>query len=127
RTDPTGHKYSYTYDAHGNLTQIMDQALSTHVDFGPDGAGRVLWKTDPYSTLSSALHTSVRTDYTYDGNDNVTSVQIGTNPAPGVIATSPSTAPVTAPTTVGFPCFTTSINIQESIANAADVLVVIKA
>lgn len=81
KTDPTGHKYTYTYDSHGNLTQILDQALSTHVDFGPDDAGRVLSKTDPYSTLSPTLQTSVITTYTYDENDNVTSVQIGENPA----------------------------------------------
>jgi RHS repeat-associated protein len=81
RTDPTGHKYVYTYDNHGNPTQIMDQALSTHVDLGPDGAGRVRWKTDPYTTLSPTLQRSVTTSYAYDENDNVASVQIGTNPA----------------------------------------------
>ena len=36
-----------------------------------------------------------------------------TKPAPGVIATRPTTAPVQAPTMVGFPNRTFSINIQE--------------
>ena len=52
---------------------------------------------------------------------------IETNPAPGVIATNPTTAPVAAPSIVGFPCAIFSISIQESIAVAADVLVVINA
>ena len=81
RTDPTGHKYIYAYNSHGNLTQVLDDALKTHVDFVPDGAGRVLSKTDPYSTLSPTLQTSVSTVYTYDENDNVTSVKVGSNPA----------------------------------------------
>ena len=48
----------------------------------------------------------------------------GTNPAPGVIATRPSTAPVQAPTTVGLPSRIISIAIQERSPQAADVLVV---
>ena len=37
---------------------------------------------------------------------------IGTNPAPGVIATNPTTAPVAAPNTVGFPWSLFSISIH---------------
>ena len=80
RRDPTGHTFTYVYDARGNLRQITDTALNTHVDFQPDGAGRVISKTDPYSVLSSTLQTSVSTNYTHDENDNMTSVRIGTNP-----------------------------------------------
>ena len=50
-----------------------------------------------------------------------------TKPAPGVIATKPTTAPEQAPTTEGLPIIIFSIIIQESIAAAAAVLVVIKA
>jgi RHS repeat-associated protein len=81
RTEPTGHRYIYAYDNHGNLKSIQDRELSTQVDFLPDGAGRVEWKTDPFSVLSPTLQTSVKTVYTHDENDNVTSVQVGTNPA----------------------------------------------
>ncbi len=81
RTDPTGHKFAYTYDGSGNLTQITDEALSTHVDFTPDGAGRVLSKTDPYAVLSPTNQQSVGTIYAYDENDNVTSVKVGSKPA----------------------------------------------
>src|SRR5262245_54013103 len=51
----------------------------------------------------------------------------GTNPAAGVIATRPATAPVTAPRAVGLPCFHASIAIQASAAAAAAVLVDAKA
>ena len=50
-----------------------------------------------------------------------------TKPAPGVIATKPTTAPVQAPTTVGLPMTSFSINIHDSIALAAAVFVVNKA
>ena len=53
--------------------------------------------------------------------------QIGTNPAPGVIATRPTTRPVDAPTRVGFPSFITSIIIHESIALALAIAVVMNA
>ena len=53
--------------------------------------------------------------------------QTGTNPAPGVIATSPITRPVDAPTSVGFPSRMTSISIQVSKAHAEEILLVIKA
>ena len=53
--------------------------------------------------------------------------QIGTNPAPGVIATSPTTRPVDAPTSVGFPSLIVSMTIQESSAVAAEIDVVINA
>ncbi len=51
--------------------------------------------------------------------------QIGTKPAPGVIATRPITAPVEAPASVGLLLLVFSISIQESIAAAQAVLVVI--
>src|SRR5687767_11327386 len=41
-----------------------------------------------------------------------------TNPAAGVMATSPATAPVAAPIVVGFPCFITSGISQPSTAAA---------
>ena len=44
--------------------------------------------------------------------------QIGTKPAPGVIATSPTTRPVEAPTKVGFSSFITSISIHDIMALA---------
>jgi len=50
-----------------------------------------------------------------------------TNPAPGVIDTRPTTAPVAAPNKVGFLYRIYSIKIHESIAEAAAVFVVIKA
>ena len=53
--------------------------------------------------------------------------QIGTYPAPGVMATSPTTIPVTLPTSVGFPLIHISIPIHDSIPAAADKPVVIKA
>ena len=46
-----------------------------------------------------------------------------TNPAAGVIATSPATAPEAMPSTVGFSVCTHSMNIQASAAAAAEVLV----
>ena len=51
----------------------------------------------------------------------------GTKPAPGVMATSPITRPVDAPTSVGFPSRITSISIQVSSAQAEEILLVIKA
>ena len=53
--------------------------------------------------------------------------QIGTNPAPGVMATRPTTRPVQAPTSVGLPSFTVSMSIQDRRAVAADTDVVINA
>ena len=53
--------------------------------------------------------------------------QIGTKPAPGVMATRPMTPPVQAPITVGFPVLIVSISIQESMPAAAEVFVVIRA
>ena len=53
--------------------------------------------------------------------------QIGTKPAPGVIATSPTTSPVAAPTKVVFPFFIVSINIQDNNAAAAEMAEVINA
>src|SRR5262245_16046193 len=50
-----------------------------------------------------------------------------TKPAAGVMATSPATAPVAAPSTVGFPRSIHSVNIQPSAAAAAAVLVARKA
>ena len=53
--------------------------------------------------------------------------QIGTNPAPGVMATNPTTRPVDAPTKVGFPLFITSKSIHESKAAAEEIAEVINA
>ena len=53
--------------------------------------------------------------------------QIGTKPAPGVIATKPTTIPVETPARVIFPVRSFSISIHESIAAAQAVLVVINA
>ena len=53
--------------------------------------------------------------------------QIGTNPAPGVIATKPTTRPVAAPTNVDFPLCNTSKSIHESNATAAEIADVINA
>ncbi len=50
-----------------------------------------------------------------------------TNPAAGVIATRPATAPDAAPSTVGLPRDIHSVNIQPSAAAAAAVLVVMNA
>src|SRR3989338_8528602 len=50
-----------------------------------------------------------------------------TKPEAGVIATSPATAPEAAPSTVGLPRLTHSVNIQPSAAAAAAVLVARKA
>src|SRR5437773_9221431 len=46
-----------------------------------------------------------------------------TNPEAGVIATRPATAPLAAPSTVGFPLTTHSAYIQDSVAAAVAVLV----
>src|SRR5699024_5064236 len=53
--------------------------------------------------------------------------QIGTKPAPGVMATRPTTRPVEAPTSVGLPDLITSIAIQDKSAAAAEMAEVIKA
>src|SRR5574341_115791 len=50
-----------------------------------------------------------------------------TNPAAGVIATSPATAPLAAPSTVGFPRYAHSTNIQVSAAAAVALFVATKA
>src|SRR4029450_6055464 len=50
-----------------------------------------------------------------------------TKPAPGVIATSPATAPLAAPSMVGFPEWFHSANNHASAAVAAAVLVVTNA
>src|SRR5437667_10817618 len=50
-----------------------------------------------------------------------------TNPDPGVIATSPATAPEAAPSTVGLPRALHSVNIHPSAAAAVAVLVTTKA
>ncbi len=52
---------------------------------------------------------------------------IATKPAPGVMATNPTTAPIQKPRTDGFFPLSTSKNIQDSPAAAAAVLVVAKA
>src|SRR6185312_13903889 len=52
---------------------------------------------------------------------------MATNPAAGVIATRPTTAPIQNPSTEGFFPFNTSKDIQESPAAAAAVFVVAKA
>jgi hypothetical protein len=52
---------------------------------------------------------------------------MATNPAPGVMATRPTTAPIQNPRTEGFLPFTTSKNIQLRPAAAAAVLVVANA
>ena len=51
----------------------------------------------------------------------ITAAQIGTKPAPGVMATRPITRPVEAPTPVGLPEVIFSIKSQESMAAAAAV------
>ena len=50
-----------------------------------------------------------------------------TNPAAGVIATSPATAPDASPKTVGFLEYSHSVNIQTTAATAVAVFVLIKA
>src|SRR2546426_12655684 len=50
-----------------------------------------------------------------------------TNPDAGVMATRPATAPEAAPSTVGLPRLIHSVNIQPSAAEAAPVLVAVKA
>src|ERR1700736_241589 len=50
-----------------------------------------------------------------------------TNPAAGVMATRPATAPEAAPSTVGLPRDDHSVNIQPSAAAAVAVLVVMNA
>src|SRR5262249_53016069 len=50
-----------------------------------------------------------------------------TNPAAGVTATSPATAPDAAPSTVGFPRELHSVNIHPSAAAADAVFVVVNA
>src|SRR6185436_13777140 len=50
-----------------------------------------------------------------------------TNPAAGVTATSPATAPEAPPSIVGLPCLIHSAAIQPSVAAAAAVLVLTKA
>src|SRR5262249_60169008 len=51
----------------------------------------------------------------------------GTKPEAGVMATRPATAPLAAPSTVGFPLWSHSADIQESAAAAVAVLVATKA
>ena len=76
-TDPTGHSITYTYgdNRHYFPTKIADNALSTSLDYTYDGAGRRQTQTDQQRP------TSQLTTWIYDNNDNVTSVQINTNPA----------------------------------------------
>ena len=76
-TDPTGHYITYTYGdtRHYLPTKIADSALSTSIDYTYDGAGRRQTQTDQQRP------TSQLTTWVYDNNDNVTSVQINTNPA----------------------------------------------
>src|SRR5215471_6274346 len=50
-----------------------------------------------------------------------------TNPEPGVMATSPATAPETPPSTVGLPCLIHSITSQPTTAAAAPKCVATKA
>jgi len=57
----------------------------------------------------------------------MTAAHIGTNPAPGVIATNPITNPVEAPTKVVFPSENTSISIHDTSPAAAETEVVINA
>ena len=57
----------------------------------------------------------------------INEAQIGTKPAPGVIATSPTTRPVLAPTSVVFLLITVSISIHERSAEAAEIADVINA
>jgi hypothetical protein len=52
---------------------------------------------------------------------------VSTNPAHGVIAASPATAPVTAPSTVACPSVKRSLSSQASIAAAAATWVLITA
>ena len=52
---------------------------------------------------------------------------IGTKPAPGVIATSPTTRPVEQPTNVGLPVLIISITIHETSAAADETADVINA
>lgn len=74
-TDPTSHSVSISYDTHGNVTKINDDALATSVDSTNDNAGRRLTQTDLLRP------TPQLTTWTYDNNDNVTSVQVASNPA----------------------------------------------
>ena len=57
----------------------------------------------------------------------MTAAQMGTNPAPGVMATSPTTSPVQAPTSVVFLLLSASMSIQETKAAAEAVAEVINA
>src|SRR5660397_86057 len=67
----------------------------------------------------------------YDTNDVTKPITIAagilTNPAAGVIATSPATIPVAAPNIVTLPNRRYSISIHASMAAAAEVLVTINA
>ena len=54
-------------------------------------------------------------------------LHVETKPAPGVIATSPATNPVEAPTSENFPVNTFSTSNQDNIAAAAEMCVVTKA
>ena len=80
------------------------------------------------SEIDDAKEMKQEAKYIKDNQEKIINeAHIGTNPAPGVIATNPTTAPVAAPNIVGFPCSIFSISNQESNPIAAEVLVVIKA
>jgi RHS repeat-associated protein len=74
-TDPTSHSVSINYDTNGNVTKINDDALATSMDYTNDNAGSRLTQTDLLRP------TPQLTTWSYDNNDNVTSVQVATNPA----------------------------------------------
>lgn len=76
-TDPTGHSITYTYGdtLHYLPTRISDNALSTYIEYTYDGAGRRRTQTDQQQPTRQV------TTWVYDNNDNVTSVQVGSNPA----------------------------------------------
>lgn len=65
--------------------------------------------------------------YWADKSTNYKDDQIGTNPAPGVIATRPITKPVEAPTKVVFLSFIISSNIHDNNADADAIADVINA
>jgi hypothetical protein len=77
---------SFTYDPDGNVTTHIatgDKNFTVSYNYKPDGSGELTYSEKTY-TRSNGDQVTIRKDYTYDANGNITNIQTTTTitPAP---------------------------------------------
>jgi YD repeat-containing protein len=71
---------SFTYDPDGNVTTHTatgDKNFTVSYNYKPDGSGELTYSEKTY-TRSNGDQVTIRKDYTYDANGNITNIQTTT-------------------------------------------------